>query len=34
MIYKFFDKKSEGNDIKSTPNQQLGNDFHKPLIRK
>ena len=34
MVYKFFDKKSKGTGIKSTPNQQLANELHKPIIRK
>ena len=32
MVYKFFDKKSKGTDIKQ--NQQLVNELHKPVIRK
>ena len=40
MVYKFFEKKSKGSDakhvnIKLTPqNQQLAEEFHKPIIRK
>ena len=41
MIYKFFDKKSEGsgakhvNNTKLTPqNQQLAEELHKPIIKK
>ena len=35
MVFKFFDKKSTGNSIKSMANQlQLTNEFHKPIIRK
>ena len=40
MVYKFFDKKSRGSgakhvNIKLTPqNQQLAEEFHKPIIRK
>ena len=34
MVYKFFDKKSKGGDIKSMSNQQLANELHKPIIRK
>ena len=40
MVYKFFDKKSKGSgaknlNIKLTPqNQQLAEEFHKPIIRK
>ena len=32
MVYKFFDKKSEGS-IKFS-NQQLADELHKPIIRK
>ena len=32
MVYKFFDKKSKGSDLKE--NQQLANELHKPIIRK
>ena len=40
MVYKFFDKKSEGSggkhvNTKLTPqNQQLAEELHKPIIRK
>ena len=35
MVYKFFDKKSEGNGVKLIPeNKQLANELHKPIIRK
>ena len=35
MVYKFFDKKSEGSGAKLIPqNEQLANEFHKPIIRK
>ena len=36
MVYKFFDKKSKGTGIKNEikQNQQLANEFHKPIIRK
>ena len=36
MVYKFFDKKSEGAGVKSEikENQQLANELHKPIIRK
>ena len=40
MVYKFFDKKSEGSGVKFvntklTPqNQQLAEELHKPIIRK
>ena len=31
MVHKFFDKKSVGGAMK---NQQLADEFHKPIIRK
>ena len=42
MVYKFFDKKSQGNGISTSlanksanePNYQLQNELHKPIIRK
>ena len=46
MVYKFFDKKSEGSDVtaeqsakhvntKLAPqNQQLAEELHKPIIKK
>ena len=43
MVYKFFEKKTEGSDvtlanksaIKSIPqNEQLAEELHKPIIRK
>ena len=36
MVYKSFDKKSKGAGIKNEikENQQLANEFHKPIIRK
>ena len=34
MVYKCFDKKSEGSGIKSMPNQQLANELHKSIIKK
>ena len=36
MVYKCFDKKSKGSDIKNEikENQQLANELHKPIIRK
>ena len=34
MVYKFFDKKSEGSGIINEPNYQLANEPHKPIIRK
>ena len=30
MLYKCFDKKSASSGMKSMPNQQLANEFHKP----
>ena len=34
MIYKFFDKKSKGNGVKSVSSQQLATQLHKPIIIK
>ena len=37
IVYKFFDKKSEGSGVntKLAPqNQQLAEELHKPIIRK
>ena len=35
MVYKFFDKKTKGSGIKSTPqNEKLAEEPHKPIIRK
>ena len=35
MVYKFFDKKSEGSGVKLIhQNEQLANELHKPIIRK
>ena len=36
MVYKFFDKKSEGSGVAIKPmsNRELANGFHKPIIRK
>ena len=36
MVYKSFDKKSEGSGIENEikQNQQLVNELHKPIIRK
>ena len=36
MVYKIFDKKSKGADIKNEikKNQQSANDLHKPITRK
>ena len=28
IVYKFFNKKSSGSDIKSMPNQQLADELH------
>ena len=34
MVYKFFDKKTKGSDVKSiTQNEQLADELHKPIIR-
>ena len=35
MVYKFFDKKTAGSGVKSTPqNEQLADELHKLIIRK
>ena len=34
MVYKFFDKKSQGSGIVNKENIQLANELHKPIIRK
>ena len=35
MVYKFFDKKSEGSGIVNTKeNMQLAEELHKPIIKK
>ena len=35
MVYKFFDKKTAGSDIKSIPqNEQLAEELHKPILTK
>ena len=34
IVYKFFDKKSAGSGIKSTSDQQLADELHKPIIKK
>ena len=35
MVYKFFDSKVSGNDVKLIPqNEPLANELHKPIIRK
>ena len=34
IVYKFFDKKTAGSGVKSTPqNEQLADELHKPIIR-
>ena len=34
MVYKFFDKKSSGNDLINEANYPLADELHKPIIRK
>ena len=35
MVYKFFDKKSQGSGLASNKeNVQLANELHKPIIKK
>ena len=34
MVYRFFDKKSNGSGIINKSNYQLANELHKPIIRK
>ena len=35
MVYKFFDKKSQGSGLASNrKNVQLTNELHKPIIKK
>ena len=34
MVYKFFDKKSNGSGITNELNYQLANELHKPIIKK
>ena len=34
MVYKFFDKKSSGSGAKTTPNQQLADSLHRPIIKQ
>ena len=34
MVYKFFDKKSEGSGIINKENMQLAEELHKPIIKK
>ena len=33
MVYKFFDKKSNGSGTANEPNYQLANELHKPIIK-
>ena len=34
MVYKFFDKKSNGSGTTNEPNYQLANEIHKSVIKK
>ena len=35
MVYKFFDKKSQGSGLATNKeNMQLADELHKPIIRK
>ena len=34
IVYNFFDQKYAGGGIKSMSNEQLADEFHKPIIRK
>ena len=34
MVYKVFDKKSNGNDLINEGNYPLADELHKPIIRK
>ena len=36
MVYRFFDKKTSGSNIKNEniPNKELAEELHKPIIRK
>ena len=35
MVYRFFDKKTSGNGVKSVPHsEQLAEELSKPIIRK
>ena len=34
MVYKFFDKKSNGSGFSNEPNYQLRNELYKPIIKK
>ena len=33
MVYKFFDKKSNGSGVGAEPNYQLANEFNRQIIR-
>ena len=34
MVYKFFDKKSQGSGVDNNENILLADELHKPIIRK
>ena len=34
MVYKFFDKKSNGSGVATEPNYQLANELHRHIIKK
>ena len=34
MVYKFFDKKSDGSGVATVPNHQLSNELHGPITRR
>ena len=34
MVYKFFNKKSNGSCVAAGPNYQLTNELHRQIIRK
>ena len=34
MVYKFFDKNSQGKGLANNENIQLANELHKPIIKK
>ena len=34
MVYKFFDKKSQGSGVDNNENIRLADELHKPIIRK
>ena len=34
VVYKFFDKKSNGSGVATEPNYQLANKLHRQIIRK